>query len=303
MAWKYLVILRELLPKLWTIVTYVFKSPSQFRKKSNLNANGVHNENFVGNKVKLYNTRPSSLGLVTEENGGHWSEIENMSPMSATDKVTGFLLQSQAMLQNYSQLHNMEMPDVRLEITNKYEPNQQNNEDIIDEIRDIKLEATICRNSPKRVQNDVTTNHQHKKKAFSIIDIKDKSNHKDLKPMPDANFINFTDDSSTEHAPNQKTTAVWSQLQVKWQSSQWLQDSCGAFSSKSWFSFIESSLVQRKFILNIEIENMAQSDNVKCYGEIEQVHEWVVSEISRNMVSTFIGNWRKLWSTICHSLI
>ena len=186
---------------------YVFRSPSQLKKKSNIN--GVHSENFISNKVKLYNTRPSSLGLVTEENGGHWSEIENMSPISATDKVTGFLLQSQAMLQNYSQLHNMEMPDVRLEITNKYEPNlQNNNEEIIDEIKDIKLEATICRNSPKRVQNDVTTNHHHKKKAFSIIDIKDKSIHKDKKPIPDANFINFTDDSSTEQTPNQKTTAV-----------------------------------------------------------------------------------------------
>ena len=186
---------------------YVFKSPSQLKKKSNIN--GMHSENFISNKVKLYNTRPSSLGLVTEENGGRWSEIENMSPMSATDKVTGFLLQSQAMLQNYSQLHNMEIPDVRLEITNKYEPNlQNNNEEIIDEIKDIKLEATICRNSPKRVQNDVTTNHHHKKKAFSIIDIKDKSIHKDKKPIPDANFINFTDDSSTEQTPNQKTTAV-----------------------------------------------------------------------------------------------
>ena len=185
---------------------YVFQSPNGIRKKSILSANGMHRENFMINKVKLYNARPSSLGLVTEEGDGHWSEIENMSPMSATDKVTGFLLQSQAMLQNYSQIHNMEIPDVRLEITNKYEPNLQHNDDNVDEIKDIKLEATICRNSPKRVLNDVSANHQ--KKMFSIIDIKDKSHHKDRKPIPDANFINFIDDSSTDQAQNQKTTAV-----------------------------------------------------------------------------------------------
>ena len=189
---------------------YLFQSLSHFRKKSNLNVNGMNSENFVNNSVKLYNARPSSLGLVTEEGNGHWSEIENMSPMSATDKVTGFLLQSQAMLQNYSQIYNVEIPDVRLEITKKYEPNIQNNDDTIDEIKDIKLEATICRNSPKRVQNDVSANnHQHHhRKMFSIIDIKEKSHHKDKKSIPDANFLNFTNDSSTDRVQNQKTTAV-----------------------------------------------------------------------------------------------
>ena len=80
-------------------------------------ANGVNGDNFVTNKIKLYHPRPSSLELVPEEGNDHWSEIENMSPMSASDKVTDFLLQSQVMLQNYSQLQRLEMPDVRLEIT------------------------------------------------------------------------------------------------------------------------------------------------------------------------------------------
>lgn len=179
---------------------YVFQSPSHQRHS------GVQQGDcYMSSKVKLYRPRPSSLVLVPEEGEDHWSEIENMSPMSATDKVTDFLLQSQAMLQNYSQQRSLEMPDVRLEITNKFEATVPNNEEVRDEIRDIKLEATICRNSPKRVLNN---NGTANKKVFSIVDVKDKSLGKCRKPLPDPNTINFTEDSSTDQAANQKTTAV-----------------------------------------------------------------------------------------------
>ena len=80
-----------------------------------------------------------------------WSEIEAMSPMSPMDKVTEFLVHSQSMLQNYSQIHHLDLPNVRLEINNEYPPSDDENsaERLCDEITDLKLEATVFRNSLK----------------------------------------------------------------------------------------------------------------------------------------------------------
>ena len=120
-------------------------------------------------KVQLYSSvRP--LGEIAEED--HWSDIEAMSPMSPSDKVTEFLLQSQSMLQSYGQLHNLRLPGVRLEINNEYtEPDLDAEEHggllgsgvggsagpLLPGITDIKLEATIGRTSPKRTRGGDTS--------------------------------------------------------------------------------------------------------------------------------------------------
>ncbi len=108
-------------------------------------------------KIRLYTNVASQLGHIREEED-HWSEIEAMSPMSPTDKVTEFLLQSQTMLQSLSHIQNMTLPGVRLHINNQY----ANNEDGTDgpwqdEIKDLRLEATICRSSPKRLTKTIVT--------------------------------------------------------------------------------------------------------------------------------------------------
>ncbi len=194
---------------------YVFPEPNHVHHKKHNSVNLKDSNNVMYNKIKLYNNvRPSSLtfSALPEEDSTceHWSEIEAAEPMSANDKVTDFLIQSQAMLQNYSQLQHVDMPDVRLEITNKYDSDIQNLNQSRGEIKDIKLEATICRNSPKRGIGD--SNHKHKdsrksnkdngkhKKTFSIVELKDN------KTSCEANYISFKDESSTDQG--QVTTAV-----------------------------------------------------------------------------------------------
>lgn len=196
---------------------YVFPEPNHVHHKKHNAVSLKDSNNVMYNKIKLYNNvRPSSFpfGTVPEEDSGceHWSEIEAAEPMSANDKVTDFLIQSQAMLQNYSQSQHVDMPDVRLEITNKYEKiDIRNIDQSCDEIKEIKLEATICRNSPNRTAVDDNRkhnddrksnrdNHGKQKKTFSILELKDN------KASCEANYINFKDESSTDQG--QTTTAV-----------------------------------------------------------------------------------------------
>ena len=102
------------------------------------------------NRLKIYyqhNGHPG--GQLYDQSDDRWSDIEAMSPMSATDKVTEFLLHSQTMLQNYSQLHRLDLPQLRLEINNRYPSDLNVEREVLDEIKELKLEATIYRNSPK----------------------------------------------------------------------------------------------------------------------------------------------------------
>ncbi|KAK2149734.1 hypothetical protein LSH36_439g03041 [Paralvinella palmiformis] len=78
-----------------------------------------------------------------------WSAIETMSPMSATDKVTEFLVHSQNMLQNFSRMHSIQLPNVRLEINNQYTLDPEL-APFGDRIKDLTLQATVCRNSPHK---------------------------------------------------------------------------------------------------------------------------------------------------------
>ena len=107
------------------------------------------------NKIKLYpEVKKQSLGNITEAEEGHWPDIEAMSPMSAADKVKEFLIQSQAMLQSYGQMHNVTFPGVRLEINKEYvEKSDETGDSGSEEIMDLKLHATIYRNSNNKAKD------------------------------------------------------------------------------------------------------------------------------------------------------
>ena len=102
------------------------------------------------------------LGLITEEDC--WSDLDGMSPMSPTDKVTEFLVHSQTMLQNYSQLHRIDLPAVRLEINNEYSSGGSasdyahvNHLETVN-IKELKLEATLFHRSPKKKKKELKNN-------------------------------------------------------------------------------------------------------------------------------------------------
>lgn len=97
-----------------------------------------------------------------------WSDIEAMTPMSSTDKVTEFLLYTQSMLQTYSLTHHMKVPDVHLEINSEYGSDSEGSDGshMTSEARAItalKLEATISRH-PRRAttsQENSRAHHHH----------------------------------------------------------------------------------------------------------------------------------------------
>jgi hypothetical protein len=51
------------------------------------------------------------------------------------------------MLNSFSKLHHMGLSNVKLEINNQY-PSEQDLVEAKDEIKDLTLQATVCRNSP-----------------------------------------------------------------------------------------------------------------------------------------------------------
>ena len=123
---------------------YIYSSPILYKGRPP----AMTRHNKLG-KIKLYTNVKHNLSNISEEE--HWSDIEAMSPMSPTDKVTEFLIQSHTMLRNYSQLRNLDLPGVRLEINNEYDSGDKSLDQVTQsEIKDIKIEATICRTSPRK---------------------------------------------------------------------------------------------------------------------------------------------------------
>lgn len=152
-------------------------------------------------KIQLY-SNIKHLSNISEEE--RWSEIEAMSPMSPTDKVAEFLIQSQSMLKSYSQLRNIDIPDIRLQIIKEYiNPREAGSTSNRADITDIKLEAIISRGPSRRSKAGCDVTRSRSEPAIC------EKKHSDVELLPSGGTVERVDITERQLAESN----LWTQRQ------------------------------------------------------------------------------------------